>query len=33
MVKQEPDRWVVIDAGRKWDDVQAELRQVIAERL
>ncbi|HUF00080.1 MAG TPA: dTMP kinase [Anaerolineales bacterium] len=33
MVKQEPDRWVVIDAGRKWDEVQAELRMVILGRV
>jgi dTMP kinase len=33
MVKAEPNRWLVIDAGRKWDAVQAELRKVILERL
>src|SRR5512138_1823202 len=33
MVKQEPLRWVVIDAGQKWDEVQAELRTVILGRL
>jgi dTMP kinase len=33
MVKQEPKRWVVIDAGRKWDEVQEELRKVILTRL
>jgi dTMP kinase len=33
MVKQEPERWVVIDAGQKWDDVQDELRRVTIERL
>src|SRR5512143_3762907 len=33
MVKQEPNRWVVIDAGRKWDEVQAELRSVVLGRL
>jgi len=33
MVKQEPERWVVIDAGKKWDTVQAELKKVIVERL
>jgi len=33
MVKQEPDRWVVVDAEQGWDDVQADLRRVIAERL
>ena len=29
MVKQEPKRWVVVDAGKTWDDVQSNLRQVI----
>jgi dTMP kinase len=33
MVKQEPERWVVIDAGQKWDEVQEELRKVIITRL
>jgi dTMP kinase len=33
MVKQEPDRWVVVDAGWTWDDVQEELRIVILGRL
>lgn len=33
MVKQEPDRWVVLDAGQKWDAVQQELRALILERL
>ena len=33
MVKQEPNRWVVIDAGRAWDDVQDGLRQVITSTL
>jgi dTMP kinase len=33
MVKQEPERWVVIDSGRGWDEVQEELRQVILKRL
>lgn len=33
MVKQEPGRWVVIDAGREWESVQEELRKVIEERL
>jgi dTMP kinase len=29
MVKQEPKRWVVVDASQKWDDVQQELRNRI----
>jgi dTMP kinase len=33
MVKAEPDRWVVVDAGQKWDAVQEELRMVILGRL
>lgn len=33
MVKQEPDRWVVIDAGNEWNKVQEEVRLVILGRL
>ncbi len=33
MAKQEPNRWVVIDAGRKRESVQEELRRVIAGRI
>lgn len=33
MVRQEPNRWVVIDAGKDWDQVQEELRLVIVGRL
>lgn len=33
MVKAEPARWVVVDAGQKWDDVQAELKRVVLHRL
>ena len=33
MVKAESNRWVVVDAGRKWDEVQEELRQVIIGRI
>jgi dTMP kinase len=33
MVKQEPNRWVVIDAGQKWDAVQEELRGEIERRI
>jgi dTMP kinase len=29
MVKQEPGRWVVVDAGRGWDEVQEVLRNII----
>jgi dTMP kinase len=33
MVKQEPSRWVILDAGQKWDDVQKELRKIIFTKL
>jgi dTMP kinase len=33
MVKQEPLRWVVIDAGQGWGKVQEGLRGTILERL
>jgi dTMP kinase len=33
MVKAEPTRWVVIDAGQEWQKVQEELRIVILERM
>ena len=33
MAKQEPGRWIVVDAGREWKEVQAGLRRVILERL
>jgi dTMP kinase len=33
MVKAEPDRWVVVDAGQRWENVQEELRRVIVEKL
>ena len=33
MVKQEPERWVVLDAGRPWQVVQGELREKILSRL
>ena len=33
MVKAEPKRWVVIDAGQKWDDVQSGLRKVVENKL
>ena len=29
MVKQEPSRWVVVDASRPWEAVQGELREKI----
>ena len=33
MVKAEPKRWVILDAGRTWDEVQAELRNKIVNAL
>ena len=33
MVRQEPKRWVVVDAGKEWNQVQEELRRVIVGRL
>jgi len=33
MVKQEPQRWVVVDSEQKWDDVQAELKKIIIKGL
>ena len=33
MVKQEPVRWRVVDAGREWKSVQEELKRVIDSRL
>ena len=33
MVKQEPNRWVLVDANRSWDEVQEELRMVMLGRL
>ena len=33
MVQQEPTRWVIVDAGREWESVQEELREVVVEKL
>ncbi len=33
MVEAEPQRWVVIDAGREWRAVQQDLRRAVIERL
>jgi dTMP kinase len=33
MVKMEPGRWVVVDAGKGWDEVQKELQKVILHKL
>jgi dTMP kinase len=33
MVKQEPERWVVVDAGKGWKDVQKQLCTTILNKL
>lgn len=33
MVKQDPGRWAVVDAGRVWEEVQQELREKIINRI
>jgi dTMP kinase len=33
LVRQEPQRWVVVNSEQKWDEVQAELKKVILTRL
>jgi dTMP kinase len=33
MVKQEPGRWVVVDARKVWEEVQEELKNAILTRL
>ncbi len=33
MVKKEPKRWVVINAGRPWQKVQDDLRETLLKRL
>jgi len=33
MVRAEPNRWAVVDAGQSWEAVQEELRRVILSKL
>ncbi len=33
LVQQEPERWRILNADRHLADIQAELRQIIKERL
>lgn len=33
LVKAGPERWVVVDAAMRWQEVQAALRQIIGERM
>jgi len=32
MAKQEPGRWVVVDASQRWEVVQAKLREILLEK-
>ncbi|MCJ7585497.1 MAG: dTMP kinase [Anaerolineales bacterium] len=32
MAKQEPGRWVVVDAGKEWEKVQKQLRRIILKK-
>lgn len=33
LVKQEPDRWVVVDGAREWGKVQLDMQSALLERL
>lgn len=33
LIKQEPERWVVVDAGDAWESVQKRLREIILKRI
>jgi dTMP kinase len=33
MVRAEPARWVILDAGRAWQEVQADLRRTVVQHL
>ncbi|MFZ5921357.1 MAG: dTMP kinase [Chloroflexota bacterium] len=33
LVRQEPGRWAVVDAGREWDEVQENLRSVLVKSI
>jgi dTMP kinase len=33
LVREDPDRWVVIDANQPFDQVRADIRRVVFERL
>lgn len=33
MVKKDPERWVVVDAGKGWNEVQTDLRKVFLDKL
>jgi dTMP kinase len=33
LAAEEPQRWVIVDAARSWDEVQHDLQQVILQRV
>jgi dTMP kinase len=33
MVRQEPLRWLVVDAGKGWEEVQTQLRRILLQKL
>jgi thymidylate kinase len=33
LVRQAPERWVVVDARQPWEQVQQALRQVILKKI
>ncbi len=33
LVKADPDRWIIVDAGRPFEEVQAELRKILLQWL
>ncbi len=33
LMKADPDRWVIVDADQPFEDVQAELREILRQRL
>ena len=33
MARQEPKRWEVVDAGQAWESVQAQIREIVLDRL
>jgi len=33
LVKEEPERWVVVNANENWDAIQAKLREIIQTKL
>jgi len=33
LAKQEPERWVIVDAGQPFDDVQSDIRKIVLDYL